>query len=126
MRVADIAVIGILFGGASVGILFLLAKQDMARTDWANMSPEDSYVRLCATCHNVDGTATNSTANTLKGKRRYWDEEKLVEYMENPIRYALSKSGGRLGRQTMTPIPSHVPLETRQKIAQYVLNVLMD
>jgi mono/diheme cytochrome c family protein len=126
MRVADLAVIGILAGGAAVGMLFLLAKRDIARTDWSALSASEAYTQLCFTCHGADGSAPTGIANTLKGKRRYWDVPRLLEYMANPLGYAQSKSGGRLGRQYMPPVPGHVPAETRERLAQFVLDTKMD
>lgn len=126
MRVADLAVIGILAGGVGVGSLFLLAKSEVQRTDWAAMPVEDAFSTLCAVCHGSDGTAPTGAANTLKGKRQFWDVPRLVEYMGDPAGYARAKSKGRLGLRYMQPIPAHVPLETRERLAQYVLERLMD
>ena len=126
MRVADLAVIGILAGGAAVGMLFLMAKRDIAGTDWSALPAQEAYTLLCFTCHGADGTAPTGAADTLKGKRRYWDVPRLVEYMANPLGYARSKSGGRLGRRIMPPVPAHVPVETRERLAQYVLDTKMD
>ncbi len=126
MRAADLAVLGILVGGVAVGSLFLLAKRDIARTDWSALPATEAYAQLCSACHGPDGTAPYGLANTLKGKRQYWDVASLVEYMGNPLGYAQAKSGGRLGKRFMNPIPSHVPPETRERLAQYVLTTLMD
>jgi len=126
MRVADIAVIGILAGGAAVGMLFLMAKRDIAGTNWSALPPSEAYALLCLTCHGADGTAPTGVANTLKGKRRYWDVPRLVEYMANPLGYARMKSGGRLGRQIMPPVPAHVPVDARERLAQFVLDTKMD
>ena len=126
MRVADLAVIGILAGGAAVGMLFLMAKRDIASTDWSALPAQEAYTLLCFTCHGEDGSAPTGVADTLKGKRRYWDVPRLVEYMANPLGFARSKSGGRLGRRIMPPVPAHVPVETRERLAQFVLDTKMD
>lgn len=126
MRVADLAVLGILLGGASVSVLFLMARSQVKNTDWTQVPAAEAYARLCLACHGPDGTAPTGVANTLKGKRRYWDEAKLVEYVANPIGYARAKSGGRLGQRFMQPIPAHIPMETRARLARFVLENLMD
>jgi mono/diheme cytochrome c family protein len=126
MRVADLAVIGILAGGAAVGMLFLMAKRDIADTDWSALPPAEAYAILCLTCHGEDGSAPTGVANTLKGKRRYWDVPRLVEYMANPPGYARMKSGGRLGTKIMPAVPKHVPVDARERLAQFVYETKMD
>lgn len=126
MRGAVIAGIGILLASAAVGGLFWTAQMQVKNTDWSALPAEDVYSRLCATCHGADGTAPTGTANSLKGKRRYWDVPKLVEYMGNPLGYAKAKSDGRLGKRYMQPIPGHVPMDARERLAQFVLDCRMD
>ncbi|MEZ6013553.1 MAG: cytochrome c [Planctomycetota bacterium] len=126
MRVADLAILGILLGGAAVGGLFLMARSELQNTDWNALPAPEAYARLCSTCHGPDGTAPTGTANSFKGKRRYWDVPRLVEYVANPIAYAKAKTEGRLGQRFMQPIPAHVPMETRERLAKFVLDELMD
>jgi len=126
MRVADLAVFGILVAGAAVGTLFLITKRGVQQTDWSALPAEEVYRQVCSVCHGLDGMAKSGAANTYKGKRRYWDVPRLVEYMANPSGYAKTKSADRLGRMYMPPIPAHVPIAARERLAQYVLAELMD
>ncbi len=81
------------------------------------------YGRLCSQCHGPDGRAVARPGASYRDKRKHWDEETLLEYLEDPA--AFQKKSSRLRGQYMPPIDGTMPQDARLRLVRHVL-CLMD
>lgn len=80
------------------------------------------YDRLCSQCHGSDGRAVGRAGASYRGKRRYWNEKSLLEYLADPA--AFQRKDSRLKGQYMPPIDGTMPVAARLRLARYVLGVM--
>ena len=85
------------------------------------MSGEDIFKVSCAQCHGPRGEGTGS-APTYRAKRRYWDEEKLLEYIRNPSAY--KKKAPHLGNRHMNAVDGTMPDDARRRLVGHVLELM--
>ena len=86
------------------------------------MTGEQVYARLCAFCHGEDGRALKGTGESYLGKRKYWTEESLLEYIRNPAAY--KKKAPHLKGTYMPPINGTISEEARQRLVGHVLELM--
>lgn len=80
------------------------------------------YDRLCSQCHGPDGRAVGRAGASYRGKREFWDEATLLEYLRNPAAY--QRTNSRLKGRYMPPIDGTMPQDARLRLVRHVLGVM--
>ena len=86
------------------------------------MSGAEVYKRLCSLCHGQEGRALTGTGASYLGKRQYWSEQTLLEYIDNPAAY--KQKAPHLPGKYMPAISRTVSAEARQKLVAHVLELM--
>ena len=112
----------VLAGIAGIVGLFLLVMQfgGISTERYNSMTGEEMYARLCAHCHGPDGGG--KTGATYRGKREFWNEAELLEYLKHPAAY--QRKNPRLQGRFMPPLDSSMPLEARKRLVAHVLGMM--
>ena len=116
LAVAAVAIVGI---GTIWSVLRFAGGRSLHYQD---MDGAAIYDRLCSQCHGPDGRAVGGAGASYRGKRRFWTEESLLEYVADPA--AFQRKDSRLKGQYMPPIDATMPAEARLRLVRYVLSVM--
>ena len=90
--------------------------------DLEDQSGEKLYGTYCAACHGTNGRGFMNLGSSLEGVRGYWDEERLLRYIEDPKAYAADDP--RLGAREMAGIDPALPQAARKKIVAYAYSLM--
>lgn len=86
------------------------------------MSGAEIFENLCATCHGPEGRAMTGVANSYVGKREFWTEEKLLQFVDNPQAYRRNMPHLMAGqKRRMPPLSRSVSPEARRRLVAHVL-----
>jgi len=108
--------------GLVLALALLLGSCDGPST-YQDLSGERIYHRLCTQCHGEQGRALHGRGGTYLGKRKYWTQETLLEYLEDPQAYK-RKAPHLSASRYMPPLNPHVPAEARVRLVDHVLGLM--
>ena len=110
----------VLVGGAMISAVIRISGGPDLR--YQDMDGAAIYNRLCTQCHGPDGRALGKAGASYRGKRQYWTEESLLEYVADPA--AFQRRDPRLRGQYMPPIDGTMPAEARLRLVRHVLSLM--
>ncbi|MFT5049065.1 MAG: mono/diheme cytochrome c family protein [Chlamydiales bacterium] len=106
--------LGLVSAGCSSGKKNVPAEQQ---------SGAELYSSYCAQCHGKTGTGGfMNLGPSYKGIAKFWDAERLIEYIDDPQAFAANVD--RLGERSMTAIADSVKPEARKRLVEHALSLM--
>jgi mono/diheme cytochrome c family protein len=123
-RLLAAAALGWLVAGCSAGGPDDAAEPVVAEAD-AQAARALFEEESCTMCHGPEAEGTD-LAPALRDLRGYWDEDRLVRYLEDPAAFAREDPTFDARRETVyemeMPAYAHVPESDRRNLARWLLS----